>query len=231
MNGLEFDWGPLVAWAEEREVRLPPGALWKLDRFAVALYERNRTTNLTRVPQEQAVVRHFVDSLLLAPLLAEASNLLDVGCGPGFPAWPLACALPGLRVTALDGSGKPLSFLRDSPLPNLEVVQARIEDWDRREAYDVVTGRAVAPLAVQLEVSAPWCRIGGAVVPYRTGREAEHALCFPAWELGLKLERMVEEALPGDAGARLFPVFRKCKETSSRYPRRWAEIKARPLGT
>ncbi|MCW5938935.1 MAG: 16S rRNA (guanine(527)-N(7))-methyltransferase RsmG [Fimbriimonadaceae bacterium] len=231
MTGLDLDWGPLVAWCQENGLEWPLGALDRLDRFARALYERNQVMNLTRVPPEEAVVRHFLDSLLVVPVLRPFESLLDVGTGPGFPAWPIACLLPETAVVALESSSKPLSFLREHPLPNLEVVQTRVEDWGRRESFDVVTGRAFAPLAVQLEVSAPFCRVGGAVVPFRTAKEADEARRFPARELGLTMEETFEVELPGDGAVRMFPVFRKSKKTPAGYPRRWAEIKARPLGT
>ena len=63
-----------------------------------------------------------------------------------------------------------LGFLASQPLPNLEIVQGRAEEWEAREAFDVVTGRALAPLAIQLELSAGLARIGGAVIPMRTER-------------------------------------------------------------
>jgi 16S rRNA (guanine527-N7)-methyltransferase len=231
MTGLDFDWGPLVAWCWENELALPAGAIERLDRFAKALYERNQVMNLTRVPPDEAVVRHFLDSLLVAPVLGLVESLLDIGTGPGFPAWPIACVMPTVAVTAVESSNKPLKFLNEHALPNLQVVQARAEEWGLREAFDVVTGRAFAPLAVQLEVSAPFCKVGGVVVPFRTAKEVADAGRFPGQELGLVLEKTVELELPGDGAVRMFPVYRKTKRTHARYPRRWAEIKARPFGT
>ncbi len=189
------------------------------------LYAANDVMNLTRVPREEAWVRHFADSLLFADLIEAGSAVLDIGTGPGFPAWPLACARPDLQVTALDSNKKMLGFLEGFGLPNLSLVLARAEEWDVRGAYDVVTGRALAPLPIQLEISAASCRVGGCVIPMRTGRDE---FCSVR-ELGLELERVEERVLPGTEIARVFPVYRKTKQTPARYPRRWAEIKAKPL--
>ena len=112
-----------------------------------ALYRTNETANVTRVPMGECEVRHFIDSLLVAEFCPRGARVLDVGTGPGLPAWPLACARPDLRVTAMDSSGKMLSVLRACPLKNLSIRQQRAEEVDKRESFDVVTGRAIAPLA------------------------------------------------------------------------------------
>ncbi len=196
-------------------------------RFEEALYRANEATNLTRVPREECGVRHFLDSLLVAPLLPPGAEVLDLGTGPGFPAWPLARARGDLAVTALDSAGKMVRFLRSQALPNLEVLQGRAEEWEEREAFDVVTGRAVAPLAVQLELSAGLARIGGAVIPMRTpGDDPEGVELGP---LGLELESVREATLPVIEAARVFPVYRKVRPTDGAYPRRWAEIRESPL--
>jgi 16S rRNA (guanine527-N7)-methyltransferase len=207
--------------------------------FEEALYEANARMNLTRVPREECALRHFVDSLLPQRWIPIGADVLDIGTGPGFPAWPLACARPDLRVVALDSSGKMLGFLRSQPLPNLEVVQDRAESWAVREAFDVVTGRAIAPLGVQLELSAPPCRIGGLVMPFRTPADSEAVERFPAQVLGLSLESVERASLPVTSVSlappeahvvRLFPRFRKIRQTPAHHPRPWPEIRKRPLG-
>ncbi|RYG69749.1 16S rRNA (guanine(527)-N(7))-methyltransferase RsmG, partial [bacterium] len=80
----------------------------RFETFEADLYEANEVMNLTRVPREECWLRHFLDSLLIAPWLPGEGSLLDIGSGPGFPAWPLALARPELQVTALDSSGKML---------------------------------------------------------------------------------------------------------------------------
>lgn len=215
----------LTAWIalSDDQVRL-------FERFLDDLYAQNRVMNLTRVPEDEAELRHLVDSLLFHDLVPHGSEVLDLGTGPGFPAWPLACARPDLRVTALDSSGKMLGFLRRHPLANLDILEARAEEYSVTGRFDVVTGRAVAPLAVQLEISARPCARGGAVIPMRTPSERPAAEAFHARELGLVLESIHERTLPELNAPRMFPVFRKVQPTPSGYPRRWAEIKRKPLG-
>lgn len=200
-------------------------SLDRLESFEEALYSANQLMNLTRVPREECWVRHFLDSVLWHQLIGKAATVLDIGCGPGFPCWPLACLRPDLRIDGLDSSGKMLGFLRSQPLPNLRAIEGRAEEWGVRDAYDVVTGRAVAPLPIQLELSAAPCKKGGRVVPMRSAGDREQIDSFDPEEFGLRLCEVVKMNLPIVNAARLFPVYEKVKDTPQRYPRRWAEIK------
>lgn len=200
----------------------------QFENFEQNLYESNEVMNLTRVPREECWLRHFIDSLLIHDLIPEGSSVLDIGSGPGFPAWPLACARPDLKLVALDSSGKMIGFVLKNLLPNLHGTQARAEEWPMRDSFDIVTGRAVAPLAIQLELSAPLCKLGGAIIPMRTPAELEQ-IERDYMALGVELESIKERTLPGTDVVRLFPVFRKTTPTPKRYPRSWAEIRKQPL--
>lgn len=197
----------------------------QFEAFETALYEANQVMNLTRVAREDCWERHFLDSLAVGLFIPEGASILDIGTGPGFPAWPLAAARPDLTVTAIDSNGKMLGFLKHQLLPNMQAFAVRAEEWEQFEAFDLVTGRAVAPLAIQLEISAPLCGIGGLVIPMRTAHDD--------WDdrvignLGLKLRR-VETVVIGEA-TRIFPIFEKVRPTPKKYPRRWADIKKKPL--
>lgn len=199
------------------------------DSFESALFSANEVMNLTRVPRDECWLRHFVDSLLMQDLIPYKSEVLDIGTGPGFPAWPLACARPDLQVTAMDSSNKMTGFLRKHPLTNLYVVTARAEEFAANGTFDVITGRAVAPLAAQLELSAKTCKLGGLVLPMRTPTDAEAAEDSGASKLGLRLAQSVIRNLPGTDAVRLFPVYEKVAATPDRYPRRWGELKKAPL--
>lgn len=120
-------------------------------------------------------------------------------------------------------------FLERFDLPNLRVVCARAEEWGIRSRFDVVTGRAVAPLAIQLELSAPLLKEGGMLLAMRTPQEREAAEKAPHPSLGLQLETLTERRLAGTDVTRLFPVWRKTGRTSAHLPRPWAEMKRKPL--
>jgi 16S rRNA (guanine527-N7)-methyltransferase len=198
--------------------------------FARALYAANEVKNLTRVPREEFWTRHFLDSVLFADQVPRLAVVLDIGTGPGFPAWPLALVRPDLTVVALDSNGKMLDFLRGHPLPNLNVVQSRAEEWRERERFDWVTGRAAAPLEIFLEISASAAKVGGVVAPLRSaGESATFDLPFLG-QLGLGRPDVFRRNLPPKSVERCLPVYPKQATTPRKYPRRWSEILARPLG-
>lgn len=207
-------------------IDLSEDQLMSFEHFEEDLYEMNTVMNLTRVPRELCAERHFLDSLLLAEFLS--GRVLDLGCGPGFPSWPLALARPDLHLTALDSSNKMLGFLARHPLPNLAIVNARAEQYAAWGRFDCVTGRAVAPLAIQLELSARLVRMKGKVIPMRTPSDLAEIERLSN-VLGLRLERIERRALPGTEVERVFPIWTKVALTPKGYPRVWAEIKRHPL--
>ena len=221
--------GLLAEWAKASGLALSPGQAAQLESYLGALYLANQTMNLTRIPREEAVVKHLIDSLLPHRLFPIGSSVVDLGTGPGLPAWPLACARPDLKVVAVDSTAKAVEFLRSMPLAGLSVLLQRAEEGVRREAFDVATGRAFAPLGIQLEASAPWVKVGGIVAPYRTAAEEEECRAFVHGQLGLELEDLIHLDLPGGAGRRLFPIYRKIRPTPMEFPRPWARMKKNPL--
>ncbi len=222
---------PLIEFCDSMGHALTKKQQEQFTQYLNALYEVNEHTNLTRVPKEQAVVRHLIDSLLCVDQIQQGARCLDLGSGPGLPAFAIACWRPDLTVVAMDSTKKALRPLEMTPLSNLKPRFHRAEEPDERERYDFVTGRALAPLAVQLELSAAWCRVGGLVVPFRTSSDKGTIDSFDPHPLGLVLTETVERTLPGTDAARLFPIYHKAGKTPARYPRKWAEIKARPIGS
>ena len=93
--------------------------------------------------------RHFWDSAQLMPLIpASAKTLADLGSGAGFPGLVLAAMRPDLAVTLHEATTKKCAFLQaaaDRMGVAVTIRNARLEDLPR-QAFDVVTARALAPL-------------------------------------------------------------------------------------
>ena len=164
----------------------------------------------------------------------DGKTLIDVGCGAGFPGVPLAIACPDTKVTLLDSLGKRMKWLEEV-LPRLgvqaECVTARAEEYvlKHRESYDFATSRAVARLNILLELTAPYVKVGGAVLAMKgAAAKEELAECGNAIsKLGLKLEKVEEFPIDGTSHAVI--VLRKVRPTPPQYPRRFAKIKQSPL--
>jgi 16S rRNA (guanine(527)-N(7))-methyltransferase RsmG len=106
--------------------------------------------NLTTVVDvEQAVTRHYAESVFLASFLpVDCRSVIDVGSGAGFPGFPIAAVRPDLEVVLLESIGKKCIFLKEASrgVANVEVVNARAESFDR--SADCIVSRAVAPKEV-----------------------------------------------------------------------------------
>ena len=208
----------------------------KLCDFGAAMVKQNEVMNLTAITEDAAVAKlHLLDSLTVLSVADLAGkSLIDVGCGAGFPGVPLAIACPQADITLLDSLGKRMKWLEEV-LPRLGVnatcVTARAEEAaaGRREQYDYATSRAVARLNILLELTAPYVRVGGAVLAMKgAAAKEELAECRNAIQkLGLKLEEVREFPIDGTAHAVI--VLRKVKPTPAQYPRRYAKIKQSPL--
>ena len=208
----------------------------QLCAFGRAMVKQNEVMNLTGITEDEAVAKmHLLDSLtVLSTADLDCKSLIDVGCGAGFPGVPLAIAAPTAKITLLDSLGKRMKWLEEV-LPQLgvsaECVTARAEEAvaTRRESYDFATSRAVARLNILLELTAPYVKVGGAVLAMKgSAAKEELAECANAIKkLGLKLEEVREFPIDGTAHAVI--VLRKVAPTPPKYPRRFAQIKKSPL--
>lgn len=204
--------------------------------FGAAMVKQNEVMNLTAITEPDKVAKlHLLDSLtVLTAADLKGRKLIDVGCGAGFPGVPLAIACPEAKITLLDSLGKRMKWLEEI-LPqlgvNAECVTARAEEAvaDRRERYDYATSRAVARLNILLELTAPYVKVGGAVLAMKGAAAREElAECGNAIKkLGLKLEEVKEYPIDGTSHAVI--VLRKIAPTPKQYPRRYAKIKQNPL--
>ena len=215
---------------------LPEDRVDTLCAFARAMVKQNQVMNLTGITEDTAVARlHLLDSLtVLACQDLKGKRLIDVGCGAGFPGVPLAIACPEAEITLLDSLGKRMKWL-ESVLPELGIraqcVTARAEEAVAtcRERYDFATSRAVARRNILLERTAPYVRVGGAVLAMK-GTLAQEELEEAAGaikKLGLKLEEVRQ--FPIDDTNHAVIVLRKVAPTPKQYPRRFSKIKQNPL--
>lgn len=226
----------LLAGLPELGIQLPEAQAERLCAFGRAVVKQNEVMNLTAITDPVQVAKlHLLDSLtVLTAADFRGKRVIDVGCGAGFPGVPVAIACPEAQVTLLDSLGKRVKWLEEI-LPTLgvsaECITARAEEAvaDRRESYDFATSRAVARLNILLELTAPYVKVGGAVLAMKGSAarqeldEAKNAIR----RLGLKLEKIRDFTVDGATHSVI--VLRKISPTPAQYPRRYAKIKQSPL--
>lgn len=215
---------------------LPPEAVQVMCRFGQALLEKNRVMNLTAITDPAQVGRlHFLDSLTLLDLADfRGKQVIDIGCGGGFPGVPLKIACPEMELTLLDSLGKRMDWLAQT-LPTLGIaarcVTARAEEAVSgcRERYDFALSRAVARLNVLCELCLPYVQVGGAFLAMKgAAAQAEVDQARSAIRcLGGAVERVADFPQVGQEHAVV--VIRKIRPTPIQYPRRFAKIKQQPL--
>ena len=226
----------LLSGARELGLELTEETADKLCAFGEAVIRQNEVMNLTAITEPTAVAQlHLLDSLTLLKVAdPKGKSIIDVGCGAGFPGVPTAIACPDARVTLLDSLGKRMNWL-ETVLPQLGVrarcITARAEEAvaDHREKFDFATSRAVARLNILLELTAPYVRVGGAVLALKgsAAREELEEAKSAVKKLGLKLETIQDFQIAGATHSVI--VLRKVSPTPNQYPRRFAKIKQAPL--
>lgn len=215
---------------------LEDAAVDTLCTFGTAVIRQNEVMNLTAITEPEAVAKlHLLDSLtLLAVADLRKKSIIDVGCGAGFPGVPTAIACPDAHVTLLDSLGKRMKWLEET-LPQLGIrarcITARAEEAvsQHREKFDFATSRAVARLNILLELTAPYVRVGGAVLALKgaAAREELAEAKNAVKKLGLKVEDIRDFSIDGATHSVI--LLRKVSPTPPQYPRRYAKIKQSPL--
>jgi 16S rRNA (guanine527-N7)-methyltransferase len=225
----------LAALAERFD--LSAEAVTALDRL-LELLASDPTAPTRLTDPGTAVDLHVADALvaLECEAVRAARRLADIGSGAGFPGLALAAALPAAHVSLVESSARKCSFLEraaaEMGLANVEAVPLRAESWeDGIGACDVVTARAVAPLNVLVEYSAPLLADSGTFVAWKGRRDVieESDGEAAAAATGLGPGRVVA-VTPWDGAEHLhLHLYVKVGLTPNRYPRRPGMASKRPV--
>ncbi len=213
--------------------------LKQLYKYYELLVEKNKVMNLTGITEvEQVYLKHFYDSLTLNKIidLKNVNSLCDVGTGAGFPGLVIKILFPHINVTLVDSLNKRINFLNEVinelKLDGIEAIHARAEEYaiKNREKYEVVTARAVTTLNVLSEFCLPLVKVNKYFIPMKANinneiEESNRALNL----LGGKIEKIVEFKLPVENSNRTLVLIKKEVKTNNKYPRKFSEIKKRPL--
>jgi 16S rRNA (guanine527-N7)-methyltransferase len=122
--------------------------------------------------------RHLLNCAVMAELLPERGELVDIGSGAGLPGVVLAMLRPSLSVILLEPLLRRSVFLSECVtelgLSNVTVLRARAEDKAAAHIKaDVATARAVAPLDRLVGWAARLLRPGGELLAIKGQSAAE----------------------------------------------------------
>ena len=218
--------------------RLPPPASTQLEALAQFVADDHGAPTTVSDP-DAILADHLADSLVALELdcVRRAGAIADLGAGAGFPGLPLAIALTRSRVALVEANGRKCAFITAAAercgARNADAVHARAEEWPAGiGTCDLVTARALAPLAVVAEYAAPLLTLGGTLVAWRGRRDPhdEAAAARAAADLGLEPGPPIRAMpYPGALHRHLHPMV-KLAATPSRFPRRPGMARKRPLG-
>ena len=212
----------------------------KLFTLAESLEEYGKNVNLTAITDTDGIIlKHIADCAFICSLPKQGARILDVGAGGGFPSLPLAILRDDVRVISLDATAKKLTFISyvsdKLGLKNISTMHNRAEEAANgplRESFDFVCARAVASLPVLSELCLPFVKQGGVFCAMKSDAEQELKECKRTFStLGGELSEIYETKLTnGDETlSRVLITVEKTAKTPKQYPRKFSNIKAKPL--
>ena len=210
----------------------------KLNKYYELLVSFNEKINLTAITlKEEVYLKHFYDSLTLVKIIDfnKYNTFCDIGTGAGFPGIVIKIFFPHLKVTLIDALNKRIDFLNvvisEFQLKEIETIHSRIEDYgnNNRELYDIVTARAVTNLSNLLEFAIPIVKVNKYFIAMKGSNNELDTILNASKLLNIKLEDKIEFSLPYEESKRNLIKFVKLDKTNNKYPRKFSEIKKKPL--
>ena len=127
---------------------------WGIERGLIGPREKERIWD-----------RHIANCLPITTLIPKGALIVDIGSGAGLPGIVLALARPDLKVTLLEPLERRTNFLKEVVAElalSIEIHRGKAEG--EKGNFDIVTGRAVAPLPKFFQIAWHLVKPGGAIL-------------------------------------------------------------------
>jgi 16S rRNA (guanine527-N7)-methyltransferase len=209
----------------EQEVRsmglsLSTQAIHSFELYAAELKKWNSKVNLTAITKDiEIAVKHFVDSLSLAPYITASDRLLDIGSGAGLPVIPLKIIRPEIPMVSVDAVAKKIHFqrhvIRILNLHQIEAIHARIEELHKthRHSFSVITSRAFTRLDRFVLLAAPLLAENGVLIAMK-GDQADVEISASddvVHSGGFAVTSVHRYSLPQNMGERVLTFIKQSK--------------------
>lgn len=157
--------------------------------------------------------KHVLHSLSIAAVFdfADGAEIVDLGCGGGFPGIPLAIFFPHVQFHLVDSIAKKLKVVDEVSkaigLKNITTQHSRIEDIKNRK-FDFVISRAVAPLRDLWKWSKPPLKKdeGEVKVKNKAKVEVEKNMEYPPGLICLKGGDLAQEIYESHTRPHIVPI-------------------------
>jgi len=222
----------LKEFLQELNINVNDSMLKRFSDFSDILISENEKMNLTAITDKKEIeIKHFIDSLTILKTgkINNKTKLIDIGCGAGFPSFPIKFALPDSEITQLDSLNKRVNFQKlvaeKLELKNITSLHFRAEEGarkdDLREKFQVACARAVASLPSLIELCIPYVEVGGYFIAMKGSDISEELKTSKnaLRTLGCEIENIIETELPEISHRRNIIVIKKIKPTDKKYPR------------
>ena len=205
---------PLASGLKQLNLTLPAEQQESLCGYLAVLDRWNRSYNLTAIHPSRWVSELLLDALVALPFVTRGPGLGvgSVGCLPGIP---VGSARRGLAFTLLDSNGKKTRFIRqiimDLQIPNVDVVQSRVEAFQVETGFATITSRAFAALSKFLSSTSHLLAAQGEWLAWKGENVDNELASLPATFRHLETLPVV---IPGVSGQRYLIRLTKTESTN-----------------
>ncbi len=206
--------------AQAMQLPLSSHEINSFEIYAAELKKWNSKVNLTSITKDKEIaIKHFVDSLALAPYITITDRLLDIGSGAGLPIIPLKIIRPEIPMVSVDAVAKKIHFqrhvIRILNLQNIEAIHARIEELHKTHphSFTVITSRAFTRLDRFVTLAAPLLAEGGVMIAMK-GDQAEGEIAASDEVVhagGFSVTSVHRYSLPDNMGERALTFIKRCE--------------------
>lgn len=155
---------------------------------------------ISRKDIDSIYLHHVLHSLSIAAManFEPGTQVIDIGCGGGFPGIPLAIFFPKVKFHLVDSIAKKLKVVEavceGAQIKNITLQHTRAEEIKNRK-FDYAISRAVAPLKELWKWSAPLLK-------------KDHAKVLPNGLICLKGGDLSQEIFESGLRPKMMPIFK-----------------------